>query len=206
MIDASSSARTFGLMGGLYAAVNCIMMRLRQRQDAWNSAASGCATGLVLGWKGGPVSALQSCGMLGIFSYFLEGMAGGDSAQAATIFMREVNPNAKCISLDCLRGEAINIPLRDRDGEGSDDRKPPLNTGSRHADKVYSPNLSRYNCFDHSYSSMFMQKSDRPWDGASWTIDATLLNYHRHDHGRSDFDPVDLVLNPAIPARYLNNS
>jgi hypothetical protein len=28
-----TSAKTFGIMGGLYAAVSCFMLRLRQKQD-----------------------------------------------------------------------------------------------------------------------------------------------------------------------------
>jgi hypothetical protein len=52
---------------------------------AWNGAASGCATGLALGWAAGPQSALQSCAMLGAFSYFLDGMAGGEAANASTL-------------------------------------------------------------------------------------------------------------------------
>ncbi|PSC74053.1 mitochondrial import inner membrane translocase subunit TIM22-2-like [Micractinium conductrix] len=77
------SAKTFAIMGGLYAAVSCFMVRLRQKNDAWNGAASGCATGLALGWKQGPMGALQSCAMLGFFSYFVDGMTGSP-AEAAT--------------------------------------------------------------------------------------------------------------------------
>ncbi|KAL4424237.1 hypothetical protein ABPG75_001538 [Micractinium tetrahymenae] len=76
------SAKTFGIMGGLYAAVSCFMQRLRQKNDAWNGAASGCATGLALGWKQGPINALQSCAMLGFFSYFVDSM-GVQPAEAA---------------------------------------------------------------------------------------------------------------------------
>ncbi|EFN53590.1 hypothetical protein CHLNCDRAFT_58549 [Chlorella variabilis] len=77
------SAKTFGIMGGLYAAVSCFMQRLRQKNDAWNGAASGCATGLALGWKQGPLSALQSCAMLGAFSFFVDGMGVNQAAAAA---------------------------------------------------------------------------------------------------------------------------
>jgi hypothetical protein len=80
-----TSAKTFAIMGGLYAAVNCFAKRLRQKEDAWNGAASGCVTGLALGWAQGPLSALQSCGMLGAFSYFVDGMAGTQPAQAAAL-------------------------------------------------------------------------------------------------------------------------
>lgn len=79
-----ASASTFAIMGGLYAAVNCFMLRLRKTNDAWNGAASGCATGLALGWKQGPLGALQSCGMLGVFSYFIDSMGAG-VAEAATV-------------------------------------------------------------------------------------------------------------------------
>lgn len=70
-----TSARTFALMGGLYAAVGCFAQRLRQKSDAWNGALSGCATGLAIGWSsGGPAAAAQNCAMLGALSYFLDGM------------------------------------------------------------------------------------------------------------------------------------
>lgn len=80
MRDGWASAKTFAVLGGLYAAVSCFMLRLRQKNDAINSAVSGCSTGLALGWKNGPASALQSCVLFGAFSYFLDGM----SAEATT--------------------------------------------------------------------------------------------------------------------------
>lgn len=58
------------------------MKRIRQKEDRWNSAASGCATGLALGWSNGPFSALQSCALLGAFSYYLDGVAGTGEAEA----------------------------------------------------------------------------------------------------------------------------
>lgn len=77
-----SSAKTFALLGGLYAGVSCFMSRLRQKDDAVNSGISGCSTGLALGWKsGGPIAAAQSCVMFGLFSYFLDNQT--DSANAA---------------------------------------------------------------------------------------------------------------------------
>lgn len=101
MLDSGTSAKTFGLMGGLYAGVNCFMLRLRQCEDSWNSAASGCATGLALGWKGGPLSALQSCFMLGIFSYFIEGMGGG-SAEAHAVSCNSLDEVLCSVSDKCL--------------------------------------------------------------------------------------------------------
>ncbi|GMH32310.1 hypothetical protein BSKO_00144 [Bryopsis sp. KO-2023] len=75
------SAKQFAIIGGLYAAVSCFCIRIRQKQDLWNGGVSGCATGLALGWKGGPVSALQSCIGFGALSAFFDGM-NKDAAQA----------------------------------------------------------------------------------------------------------------------------
>eukprot|EP00887_Chlorella_sp_A99_P007042 scaffold2.g7042.t1 len=82
--------QTFAIMGGIYAAVGCFMRRLRQKEDAWNGAASGCATGLVLGWSGGPAGALQSCALLGMFSYFVDGL----SSDAGTAHASALPPRA----------------------------------------------------------------------------------------------------------------
>ena len=78
------SARTFAVLGGLYAGVSCFMQRLRQKSDAVNAGVSGCSTGLVLGWgTGGWIGGLQSCVLFGAFSYFLDGTSLGGSAEAA---------------------------------------------------------------------------------------------------------------------------
>ena len=77
------SAKAFSVLGGLYAGVSCFMQRLRQKNDAVNAGASGCATGLVLGWgSGGWLGGLQSCVLFGVFSYMLDGTTGG-SAEAS---------------------------------------------------------------------------------------------------------------------------
>ena len=76
------SAKTFALLGGLYAGVSCFMLRIREKSDAWNAAVSGCSTGLVLGWKSGGISALQSCVLFGMFSFFVDNMSDGDVANA----------------------------------------------------------------------------------------------------------------------------
>jgi import inner membrane translocase subunit TIM22 len=78
------SARTFAILGGLYSGVSCFMSRLRQKNDAFNAGVSGCSTGLVLGWtSGGPIAAVQSCAMFGLFSYFLDGTGGGGGVGSA---------------------------------------------------------------------------------------------------------------------------
>lgn len=78
------SARQLALMSGLYTTIHCICGRIRLKEDGWNRAVAGCSTGLVLGWAGGPVSALQSCAGIGALSYFLDfgEVAGGATAVA----------------------------------------------------------------------------------------------------------------------------
>lgn len=77
-----SSAKTFAIMGGLYAGVNCFMKRLRQKDDAFNGAASGCATGLVLAWGGTPKAMLQSAVGFGFFSFVMDYVQGMDTQPA----------------------------------------------------------------------------------------------------------------------------
>jgi hypothetical protein len=80
------SAQTIALMSGLYATVSCITTRIRQKEDNVTRGISGCATGLALGWSGGPWSALQSCAGLGMLSYIFDfgGPTGEGAAKAAT--------------------------------------------------------------------------------------------------------------------------
>lgn len=66
-----SSAQSFAACTGIYSLVSCVTQRLRQTNDAWNGAAGGCASGLVLGWGGGLQSVLSSCLIAGVLSYFV---------------------------------------------------------------------------------------------------------------------------------------
>ncbi|KAL0043332.1 hypothetical protein WJX79_001700 [Trebouxia sp. C0005] len=78
-----SSAKTFAIMGGLYAAVGCFMQRLRQKNDAFNGGASGFATGIVLSWGGTPRAMLQSALGFGLFSFVIEYMSSNQAAPPA---------------------------------------------------------------------------------------------------------------------------
>ena len=49
-----STGRSFALVGGVYATVECFLERLRGRRDMRNALASGFATGAALAVRGGP--------------------------------------------------------------------------------------------------------------------------------------------------------
>mmetsp|Transcript_4096 Transcript_4096/g.11898 ORF Transcript_4096/g.11898 Transcript_4096/m.11898 type:complete len:149 (-) Transcript_4096:169-615(-) len=70
---ANSSSKTFGLMGGMYTFMACASRKIRGKDDAVNLAIAGCASGIALGWEGGPMSALQSCAGMAAFSWFFDG-------------------------------------------------------------------------------------------------------------------------------------
>ncbi|KAK9867652.1 hypothetical protein WJX84_007439 [Apatococcus fuscideae] len=94
-VEGWTSARTFAIMGALFAAASCFSKRLRMKEDVWNGVAAGATTGLVLGWKSGPWGALQSAVSLGAFSYvcdLLGSRAETRSAHAACIDQRGSMP------------------------------------------------------------------------------------------------------------------
>lgn len=73
------SAQTIAVMSGLYTTVSCITARIRQKEDALTRGISGCATGLAIGWQGGPLAALQSCAGIGALSYIFD--FGGSTSE-----------------------------------------------------------------------------------------------------------------------------
>jgi Tim17/Tim22/Tim23/Pmp24 family len=79
----AASASQLALMSGLYTTVHCIVSRLRLVEDGWSRGAAGCATGLALGWRGGPWSALQSCAGLGALSAVIDLGSTGDVGAVA---------------------------------------------------------------------------------------------------------------------------
>jgi len=81
---ANTSSKTFGLMGGMYTLSACLSRKIRGKDDALNLAIAGCASGIALGWDGGPVSALQSCVGMGAFSWFFDGQRLQDKSVTNT--------------------------------------------------------------------------------------------------------------------------
>eukprot|EP00879_Flechtneria_rotunda_P003992 GHRR01004233.1.p1 GENE.GHRR01004233.1~~GHRR01004233.1.p1 ORF type:complete len:342 (+),score=110.68 GHRR01004233.1:32-1057(+) len=80
-----ASASQLALMSGMYTAVHCICQRIRMVEDGWNRGVAGCSTGLVLGWKAGPWSALQSCAGLGLISALIDFGSGAVEAAEARL-------------------------------------------------------------------------------------------------------------------------
>ncbi|MEW5302548.1 MAG: hypothetical protein WDW36_005323 [Sanguina aurantia] len=95
--DGITSFAAFALMSGLYAGVHCLLIRIRETDDAINRGLAGAASGLVIGWNGGPMSALQSAGFIGVLSYafdFGESSAHACCSSCATDSMRSRPPAA----------------------------------------------------------------------------------------------------------------
>lgn len=44
------------LVGSVFAATDCAVSNLREKDDEWNVAAAGCAAGVAMGLKGTPLS------------------------------------------------------------------------------------------------------------------------------------------------------
>lgn len=75
------TAKQFALIGALYSFVSCCAVRIRQKEDAWTSGVSGCATGLALSWSSGPSAAIRGCAVFGGLSAAIE-MMNTNPAQA----------------------------------------------------------------------------------------------------------------------------
>lgn len=108
---AVQSAKQFALIGGLYAMVSCFAVRIRQKEDSWTSGVSGCATGLALGWAGGPAGALRGCVGFGAVSAVLDSISR-NPAQADTNGLETSTQGPKgCSSLGC---RVLAIPHRSK--------------------------------------------------------------------------------------------
>lgn len=84
--DGVSSAKYFAVMGGVYQFAQCLVERLRETDDGWNRGVAGCASGLAVGWKAGPLGAAQSCALFGVFSALFDASTGSAGpAQAAVL-------------------------------------------------------------------------------------------------------------------------
>ncbi|XP_037539968.1 mitochondrial import inner membrane translocase subunit Tim17-B [Nematolebias whitei] len=64
---------SFAVWGGLYSTIDCSLIRLREKEDPWNSITSGALTGAILAARNGPLTMMGSAMMGGILLALIEG-------------------------------------------------------------------------------------------------------------------------------------
>lgn len=67
-----SSAKAFGIMGLIFAGVECVAEKARAKHDTTNTVVAGCVTGGALSAKGGPQAACLGCAGFAAFSVLIE--------------------------------------------------------------------------------------------------------------------------------------
>ncbi|KAI1080662.1 mitochondrial inner membrane translocase subunit Tim17/Tim22/Tim23/peroxisomal protein PMP24 [Whalleya microplaca] len=63
-----STAKNFGLVGLMFAGIECGIEGYRAKNDMLNGTAAGCLTGGILARNGGPTAALGGCAAFAAFS------------------------------------------------------------------------------------------------------------------------------------------
>ena len=67
-----SNARSFGVIGAVYTAVECTIEKQRGTHDLTNAMAAGCVTGGLFAVKGGPQAAAIGCAGFAAFGYVVD--------------------------------------------------------------------------------------------------------------------------------------
>uniref|UniRef100_UPI0037E764CF mitochondrial import inner membrane translocase subunit Tim17-B isoform X1 n=1 Tax=Semicossyphus pulcher TaxID=241346 RepID=UPI0037E764CF len=72
-IRAPQIGGSFAVWGGLFSTIDCGLVRLRGKEDPWNSITSGALTGAILAARSGPLTMMGSAMMGGILLALIEG-------------------------------------------------------------------------------------------------------------------------------------
>ncbi|CAI9535431.1 unnamed protein product [Staurois parvus] len=64
---------SFAVWGGLFSMIDCSLVKVRGKEDPWNSITSGAMTGAILAARNGPVAMVGSAAMGGILLALIEG-------------------------------------------------------------------------------------------------------------------------------------
>lgn len=64
----------FAIWGGMFTAVDCSLVFARQKEDPWNSIASGAITGAVLAVRHGPTAMVGQAVIGGVILAIIEGL------------------------------------------------------------------------------------------------------------------------------------
>lgn len=62
----------FGLWGGIFSSVDCLLIHYRQKDDPWNAVCAGFITGGVLACRGGASQAFKQACMGGVILAIIE--------------------------------------------------------------------------------------------------------------------------------------
>ncbi|XP_069603949.1 mitochondrial import inner membrane translocase subunit Tim17-B isoform X1 [Ranitomeya imitator] len=73
-IRAPQIGGSFAVWGGLFSTIDCGLVKLRGKEDPWNSITSGALTGAVLASRSGPLAMVGSALMGGILLALIEGV------------------------------------------------------------------------------------------------------------------------------------
>ncbi|XP_044299550.1 mitochondrial import inner membrane translocase subunit Tim17-B isoform X4 [Varanus komodoensis] len=65
---------SFAVWGGLFSTIDCGLVKMRGKEDPWNSITSGALTGAVLASRSGPLAMVGSAMMGGILLALIEGV------------------------------------------------------------------------------------------------------------------------------------
>nr|XP_046221716.1 mitochondrial import inner membrane translocase subunit Tim17-B isoform X3 [Oncorhynchus gorbuscha] len=72
-LRATQIGGSFAVWGGLFSTIDCGLVRIRGKEDPWNSITSGAMTGAVLAARSGPLAMVGSAMMGGILLALIEG-------------------------------------------------------------------------------------------------------------------------------------
>lgn len=73
--EAPRMGGSFAVWGGLFSSFDCTLVYIRQKEDPWNSIASGALTGGFLSARMGPNAALRSAFFGGVILAAIEGLS-----------------------------------------------------------------------------------------------------------------------------------
>ncbi|XP_049608902.1 mitochondrial import inner membrane translocase subunit Tim17-B isoform X1 [Syngnathus scovelli] len=65
---------SFAVWGGVFSTIDCGLVRLRGKEDPWNSITSGALTGAILAARSGPLTMMGSAMMGGVLLALIEGV------------------------------------------------------------------------------------------------------------------------------------
>jgi len=71
-----SMGKSFGAAGLAFSASECAFESYRGKTDMWNTVSAGCASGAILGWRGGPQAMGFGCAGFAAFSLAIDYFTG----------------------------------------------------------------------------------------------------------------------------------
>lgn len=167
---APQMAGNFALWGATFSCVDCTMTYIRQREDTWNSIASGAATGGILAARNG----IKAMGNGALVGGMVLALIEGAGAAVATIYAAQLSSGNERCEPQHQQWEQIVVPEQRQGANDNNNNNSSTSDAQAEIERVVDK------CNVKKRSKMIVKKQDQKANHFDGENDNVYQNIEKH--------------------------